>query len=69
MNITIKDANGSTASISGGIPFRNTPDKVNFRYKFTNKSKVYNLRFVYTLSDGTNTYTEVFKDATTSNNY
>ena len=69
MNITIKDANGSTASISGGIPFRNTPNKVNFRYKFTDKPKVDNIRFIYTLSDGTNTYTEVFKDATTSNNY
>ena len=69
MNITLKDANGSTASISGGIPFRNTPDKVNFRYKFTNKSKVDNLRFVYTLSDGTNEYSKVFEDGTISNDY
>ena len=55
INIKLGDANETTSSISGGIPFRNTPDTLKMRYNFVAKNLVTNMRVAYQLStDGTN---------------
>ena len=64
MNITLGNANSTVSSVSGGIPFRNTPDKLEFNYKYAqkNSSRVENMLISYYLSDGTNEASVSHKD-------
>jgi len=68
LNLTLAASNGSTMSISGGIPFRNTPESVLMDYKPVSKTgNVNNMKFTYTLSDGTTTVNKTFTDASFNN--
>lgn len=69
LNISTASNNGTTSSVSGGIKFRNTPDKMSMRYNYVAKHKVDNMRLVYTISDGTNSKTIVYSDGNLSGNY
>lgn len=51
ISMTLKSANGSTSSVSGGIPFRNSPDYIDCRYQFKATKNIENIRIVYTLED------------------
>lgn len=51
ISMTLKAANGSTSSVSGGISFRNSPDYINCRYQYAKSTNVNNIRIVYTLED------------------
>ena len=53
MSISPASASGTTSSVSGGIDFRNTPNKFLFRYKTgANVKKVNGWRVLLTLGDG-----------------
>ena len=69
LNISTASNNGTTSSVSGGMKFRNTPDKMSMRYNYVAKHKVDNMRLVYTISDGTNSKTIVYSDGNLSGNY
>ncbi len=47
----LDQANKSTSSVSGGIPFRNSPDYIDCRYQYAKSKNVNNIRIVYTLED------------------
>lgn len=51
ISMTLKSANKSTSSVSGGIPFRNSPDYIDCRYQFKATKNIENIRIVYTLED------------------
>lgn len=69
MSIKTGSANGTTVTVSGGIPFRNTPDKIQMRYNFVAKKNVNNIRLVYTLSDESTSKTIVFDPADLTKEY
>ncbi len=58
MSVTLSGANGSKVSISGGIPFRNTPDALVYSYNYltnSDKDSNQNTHVYCTLSDGETT--------------
>lgn len=63
MSISLASAGNSTSSVSGGIPYRNTPDSVLMDYCPVAAKNIGNMHFLYTLSDGTNTITKEFSGA------
>ena len=46
MTLEMKDANGSQSSVSGGIPFYNTPNKILVDYQPVAASKINNWRML-----------------------
>ena len=54
MSMSLSRANGSTSSVSGGIPFYNTPNKVLVDYKPISATKINNWRMLLTLNDSEN---------------
>ncbi len=69
MSIQLASSNKSATSVSGGIPFRNTPDVMTVNYNPINKtSGINNLRFIYRTSTDGNTFKEaLFTDAIFNN--
>ena len=58
MSVTLSNKNESTVSISGGIPFRNTPDALVYSYNYlsnSDKDSNKNTHVYCTLSDGETT--------------
>lgn len=51
MSMTLKTGNGSTSSVSGGIPFYNTPNKVLVDYKPISVSGISNWRMLLKIND------------------
>ena len=54
MSINLTSSNKSTSSVSGGIPFRNSPDRFVMDYKPVANSNFNNWHTLITLSDGEN---------------
>ena len=60
LSISLTNSGNSTSSVSGGIPYRNTPDVVLMDYRPVANDNINNMHFVYTLSDGTNSVNKEF---------
>ena len=70
INVKTGSNNGTTTTISGGIPFRNTPDVLKMRYNYVAKDVVTNMRVAYQLStDGTNYKEAAHTDDITGQGY
>ena len=80
MSMTLKTANGSTSSVSGGIPFYNTPNKVLVDYQPVSAEGISNWRMLLTINDveghlyegsfdGANQWQVASKDINTSIEY
>jgi hypothetical protein len=80
MSMTLKTGNGSTSSVSGGIPFYNTPNKVLVDYKPVSVSGISNWRMLLKINDaeehlykgsfdGANQWHVASQDITTSIEY
>ena len=80
MSMTLKTGNGSTSSVSGGIPFYNTPNKVLVDYKPVSASGISNWRMLLKINDaeehlyegsfdGANQWQVASKDINTSIEY
>ena len=54
MTLEMKDANGSKSSVSGGIPFYNTPNKILVDYQPVAASKINNWRMLLTFNGSEN---------------
>lgn len=66
MEVNLTHSGNSTSSISGGIPYRNTPDTVLMDYRPEAKKNINNMRFLYTLSDGTNSVNKEYSGGYTN---
>ncbi|MBO5974632.1 MAG: hypothetical protein J6P95_02780, partial [Paludibacteraceae bacterium] len=60
LSISLTNSGNSTSSVSGGIPYRNTPDVVLMDYRPVANDNINNMHFVYTLSDGSNSVNKEF---------
>ncbi len=71
MKLNLDKAGKSTSSVSGGVTFRNTPEKMNLRYKPVSKGDpVDGLSFTYRVSgDGTNYQQKRHTDNTFNNTW
>ncbi|MBO4370872.1 MAG: hypothetical protein J5808_05895, partial [Paludibacteraceae bacterium] len=71
MSVSYGEANGTTSSVDGGIPFRNTPDLFSIRYAYPKKNddRITNLHFKCTLTDGSATVFAEHTDNVVSSNY
>lgn len=71
MALNLTNSGNSTSSISGGIPFRNTPDQFSFSYKYTKKEKkINNMKLgLWMADDATSIQFVDHKDSEVSNNY
>ena len=55
LSLTLNNRGNSTSSVSGGIPFRNTPDQIATDYRTTAYNNMDNWRLWVELGDGTTT--------------
>ena len=72
MSVNLASANKSTISISGGVPFRNTPDAMVYRYNYANNSDTdsnKNTHIYCTLSDGDTTVKGEHTDSNVANTW
>lgn len=71
MALNLTHSGNSNSSISGGIPFRNTPDQFSFSYKYTKKEKkINNMKLgLWMADDATSIQFVDHKDSEVSNNY
>lgn len=72
MSVNLASANKSTISISGGVPFRNTPDAMVCRYNYANNSDTKsnkNTHIYCTLSDGDTTVKGEHTDSNVANTW
>lgn len=61
LDMTLQSAGGSSSSVSGGIAFHNTPDKIYLDYNVLSAKNIDNWRMLLTLGDGSKTDTSFFK--------
>lgn len=60
MSVELKSRGNSKSSVSGGIDFRNTPEKLTMEYNPISSKNIGNWRLLVTMSDGTNSKESLF---------